>query len=788
MMQTKEQTKIDKAPSIYVRAKINNAPLSALLDHGAEISLISQNISDFLEQSGNEKHLNLNINSATQKSDQLQKYVMLDVQLGGEVIRNVQFFISPNVASGVLLGMNVIRRGRVIVEPHPSDPRLDKVCAGKYKYDVPLSYNHHDNGIIPHVSLCHTANRVRLLPRELHFVPITVSNQIQGYEETVYVTPNMQYLNNKGLESSDTLLSNESTLKIPLYNAGDKVVYVPKGATVGEIVTVATEIVDDATEPQGLEEPSTSASKSDAELIAEISAKMESVSTNITAEQKQKFIDLFSGYLGTISKDESDLGQYTGGEHIIETEGRPIKLKSRPIPVHYRNEILKIIEKNLEQGVISPSFSPWCAPIVVAVKKNGKLRMCVDYRKLNTATKKDVYVIPRIQDILDSLSGSKYWITLDLRSGYWQIPVAESDREKTAFACEFGLFEFNVLPFGLCNAPSTFQRVMDNVLRGLKGVFVYIDDIMISGKTFEEVCERFRNVLNRLRDAQLKINLAKSQFFAPQMEFLGHEVTPEGIKPSNDKTAAIDKFPIPSNVEQVRSFYGLCSFYRSFVYRFAEIAKPLQEVTKVSKKFEWTEECQEAFETLKVKLTSKPILAYPDFDNEFTVYTDASNYALGVVLAQKQGDKEHVISYASRVMNSAERRYTISQKEALAVVFGCTKYRKYLLGRHFKLVTDHKALEALQHKQNINCDRLERWSIFLSQYDYELEYKQGKLHLNADALSRLIDIGDNNDTEGAPKRTKYYRMQVHAATQTVSNGDDVVERVTVNGNDNERHW
>ena len=330
MMQTKEQTKIDKASSIYVQTKINNTPLSALLDHGAEISLISQNISDFLQQSGNEKHINLNINSATQKCDQIQKYVMLDVQLGGEVIRNVQFFISPNVASGILLGMNVIRRGRVIVEPHPSDPRLDKVCAGKYKYNVPLSYNHHDDGIVPHVSLCRTTIRKRILPGELHFVPITVSNPVQSNEASMYVTPNISYLNNKGLESSDTLLNN-STLEIPLYNASDKVVYVPKNATVGEIVTVATEIVEDSTEPQGLEEPSTSESKSDAEMIAEISAKMESVSTNISEDQKQNFIHLFSNYLDTISKDESDLGQYQDGEHIIETEGRPIKTKK---PTH----------------------------------------------------------------------------------------------------------------------------------------------------------------------------------------------------------------------------------------------------------------------------------------------------------------------------------------------------------------------------------------------------------------------------------------------------------------------
>ena len=360
---------------------------------------------------------------------------------------------------------------------------------------------------------------------------------------------------------------------------------------------------------------------------------------------------------------------------------------------------------------------------------------------------------------------------MDLRSGYWQIPVAESDREKTAFACEFGLFEFNVLPFGLCNAPSTFQRVMDNVLRGLKGVFVYIDDIMISGKTFEEVCERFKNVLDRLKSAHLKINLAKSQFFAPQMEFLGHEVTPDGIKPSNDKTAAIERFPIPSNAEQVRSFYGLCSFYRSFVYRFAEIAAPLQETIKTNKNFKWTKECQSAFEALKSKLTSKPILAYPDFESEFTVYTDASNYALGVVLAQKQGDKEHVISYASRVMNPAERKYTISQKEALAVVFACTKYRKYLLGRHFQLVTDHKALNALRQKQNINCDRLERWAIFLSQYDFELIYKPGRLHQNADALSRLIDNDNANESDIPFKTPRYYRLQAHASTQTPKDGD-----------------
>ena len=508
---------------------------------------------------------------------------MLDVNLGGEVIPNVQFFISPNVTSGVLLGMNVIRRGRVIVEPHPSDPRLDKVCAGKYKYNVPLSYNHHDDGIIPYVSLCRTTHKIRLNPRELHFVPITATTPINTDEMSMYLIPNIPYLHTKGLESNDTLLNNNSNLKIPLYNASDKVAYVPKGATVGEIVTVATEIVDDTTEPEGLEIPSTSECKSDAELIAEISAKLDSVGANISETQKQKFIHQFSNYLDTISHDESDLGQYRDGEHVIETEGRPIKLKSRPIPVHYRHEILKIIEKNLEQGVISPSFSPWCAPIVVAVKKNGKLRMCVDYRKLNAVTKKDVYVIPRIQDILDSLSGSQYWITLDLRSGYWQIPVAESDREKTAFACEFGLFEFNVLPFGLCNAPSTFQRVMDNVLRGLKGVFVYIDDIMISGRTFEEACERFKNVLDRLKSAHLKINLAKSQFFAPQIEFLGHEVTPDGIKPSSDKTAAIERFPIPSNADQVRSFYGLCSFYRSFVYRFAEIAAPLQDAIKTNK-------------------------------------------------------------------------------------------------------------------------------------------------------------------------------------------------------------
>ena len=381
-------------------------------------------------------------------------------------------------------------------------------------------------------------------------------------------------------------------------------------------------------DPPGMSEESEKAS--DEELLTQLKKKMSEESYSM--EQKEKFNMVFTEYIDIIARSEFDLGRYNFGEHTIETEGYPVKLRSRPLAVHYRERVGDLLKKNFDQGVIRESFSPWSAPIVVAVKKNGKLRICVDYRKLNAVTKKDVYIIPRIRDILDGLGGAKYFISLDLASGYYQIPLSEGDKEKTAFTSEWGLYEFNVLPFGLCNAPSTFQRIMDKILAGLKGVFVYIDDIVIIGETFQETIDRYKEVAKRFRKANLKVNLEKSSFFKRQIEFLGHTISEEGIQPSDTKIKAVKEFPRPQSSGDVRAFYGLASFYRSFVQGFALIAAPLQKLLRKNCKFVWDDECQIAFNTLQQKLISQPILAYPNFLKEFRLYTDASNFGLGAIL------------------------------------------------------------------------------------------------------------------------------------------------------------
>ncbi|MEM7421890.1 MAG: reverse transcriptase family protein, partial [Pseudomonadota bacterium] len=663
--------------------------------------------------------------------------------------------------------MNIIRSAQITVTPHETLPSLDNVQIGRKCRKVPVSFNRHDADSVPVISHCTAAGSVKIEPGHLCFVRAHINNI--SANENCHFSPDSSFFAKKGVIGAETLVQqSQQGIKIPVFNPTDKPVYIRRQSKLGEALPVAINSETDVGEPEGLPSTSADSQTSWQERQEELLRKLADPSISINESEKSQFLQTFLLYPDIVSLFDFDVGRYTAGEHTIETEGPPIRLKSRPTPVHHSKQVKEIIENNLKHGIISPSCSPWSAPIVIALKKNGKLRLCVDYRKLNAVTKKDVYVIPRIQDILDSLSGSKYFISLDLASGYWQIPLAENDREKTAFICEHGLYEFNVLPFGLCNAPSSFQRIMDTVLRGITGVFVYIDDIIISGKTFEETCARFKQVAERLREANLKINLTKSSFFKTSMDFLGHIVSAEGVKPSDDKAEAVKKFPVPRSADEVRSFYGLCSFYRNFVFHFAEIAEPLQKLMRKNATFVWSKECQKAFETLKAALTGQPLLAYPDFDTEFIVYTDASNFGLRVVIAQVQGGREHVIYFASRLMTDPELKYTIGEKEALAIIFACTKFRKYLLGRKFKLITDHTALKALRDKQNINSARLERWALFLSQFEYEVVYKQGILHHNADALSRLIP-----GKPSKPDSPQYMRLQSHAATQTnESDGDN----------------
>ena len=455
--------------------------------------------------------------------------------------------------------------------------------------------------------------------------------------------------------------------------------------------------------------------------------------------QQQQLNELFKEFQDVFSQGDNDLGNTPLLEHGIETYGPPLHQPYRRQNPAVRREEMTQVQQMLSSNVICPSNSPWASQVVMVRKKDGSLRFCVDFRQLNAATVKEAHPLPRIDDLLDALHGAKWFSTLDLKNGYWQVPIAEQDKAKTAFRTSSGqLFEFNQVPFGLCNAPATFSRLMDRVLAGLhwETCLFYLDDIIVFSSTWEEHLARLREVFERLRHAKLKLGAAKCTFAAKEVSYLGHRVTEEGLLPDPSLLAAIRDIPPPKTATEVRSFLGLAGYYRRYVKGFAAIAAPLHALTRKDVVFHWSEDCQTAFDQLKTRLTTSPITAFPDFSQEFRLYTDASTAGLGAILAQVRDGKERIICCASRALNKAEKSYPATKLECLAIVWAVAKFCPYLMAMPFEVFTDHYALQWLKTMRTGSA-LLHRWSAALEEYDFTVRHRPGKVQTHVDELSRL---------------------------------------------------
>ena len=452
-----------------------------------------------------------------------------------------------------------------------------------------------------------------------------------------------------------------------------------------------------------------------------------------------EFRSMYDGRLGGINTTEHAIDLVPGT--------RPIHANPYREGPKMRDIVKDEVERQLRAGVIEPSQSAWASPVIIVPKPDGTPRFCVDYRRLNAVTVRDSYPLPRMDDCIDSLGEAAVFTTLDAYSGYWQVPIRKEDQELTSFTCHRGTYKYLRMPFGLSNAPATFQRVLDIVLSRYRWqtCLVYLDDVIIFSKNMDDHVKHVREVLTALRDAGVTLKLKNCEFFKDSVRYLGHVIRPGRLEVDLARIAALNKAQHPRNHTELRSFLGLCNVYRRFIRNFTHMAAPLYDMLKKGKptKFDsLSEEAAKAFDALIEKVTNPPVLALPRADLPYSIDTDASDYQLGVALFQHLPDgTRQTLGYWSRTLQAAEKNYSTPEKECLAVVWACTVLRPYLQGAPFMVHTDQASLRWLLSTTD-GTGRLMRWRLRLSEFDFEVKYKKGSTNSVADCLSRLSTRGE----------------------------------------------
>ena len=707
--------------AVYVPGHVGGHPVDMLVDTGSAVTLVHCRV---LEKAKIDFKLGMvsePVVSANGQPLDIKGKCELEIFLGGvSVVHPV--LVVPDVTQDCLLGIDFLGKHNCTIDLNGRSIKIGK--------EVVRLKGKNESSKVFRISLAET---VVVPGRHEMILPAKFNGAVCGDSVLGVVEPSPGFAERHDLLLARVLAQpKDDMVPVRVINPSPVPVTLYQNTSVGTF----SQLEDGALEPASCNRLATKKTRQTKPLVSE---QFDLDTMNLSSPQRKELASLLDEFTDIFSSGPADLGRTGIVQHRIDTgDHPPIKQAPRRVPMHQQGTVRQHVNDMLQHRVIQPSTSPWAAPIVLVKKKDGTTRFCVDYRKLNDVTRKDAYPLPRIDETLDALAGAKVFTTLDLASGYWQVEVDDADREKTAFTTRHGLFEFQVMPFGLCNAPGTFQRLMEFVLAGLQWqtCLVYLDDVIVYGRDFDEHLERLREVFHRFRQAGLKLKPSKCFLLRPRVPYLGHVISAEGVSTDPAKIEAVQQWPVPSKVTDVRSFLGLASYYRRFIQNFAEIAAPLHRLTaKTTEKFKWNPDCDLAFRVLKEKLVSAPVLAFPCFDQEFVVDCDASDYGLGAVISQRQDGDEKVIAYASRVLEDRERRYSTTKKEMLAMVYAIKHFRHYLYGRPFTVRTDHNALKWLQSFKEPE-GQVARWLETLAQYDYKIEHRPGKKHQNADALSR----------------------------------------------------
>jgi ribA/ribD-fused uncharacterized protein len=786
-----EATRISERPSrLYIDVVINEVAVRGMIDSGAQITLIGKEL--YLEKFADHYPItsegrNCYGFDGVQKAPILGSFAT-KITVGDQSCPIV-IHVIPTLDIDVILSNHLIQ-----------DLKMDILASKKEIWigecSIPVFIRQQEVVPITEFVVGRITGDVRILPWQSKFVPVKLDGFRGPKEgETVVIEPNERFSNKQSvmIPCSANIVEKGGIIHVNVGNLSDRTITLKDSepivneidGKVGEIIVTEEEAEEAHKEYHSRREFKSHGERLDDKRTTYEAVRQEDLkyfnqqldgflqkeskpelppnvsidNANLSDKEKLRLSLMLSRYTEIFNKEETDFGRTDRATHQIHLKNEePIQQRPHRVAFTQRKEIDKQVDLMLKADVIRESKGPYAHPVVMVKKSDGGWRFCVDYRKLNEVTIKDTFPLPRIDETLAVLHGAALFTNLDLIAGYWQIALEENVKAKTAFICHRGLFEYNVMPMGLCNAPATFQRMMQLILSGLilETCLCYLDDVIIFSRTPEDHIYDIHRVCERLKEAGLKIKGSKCAFAQTKISFLGHIVTANGVKADPSKIEKVQNAAIPKNVTEVKSFLGLSGFYRHFIEGYATLAAPLYEQTnkrcREEKKIAWTEKEQKSFNDLKTALTTSPVLGYPDINKEFILYTDASNVGMGYILAQlnEQG-VEHVINFGSRKLRDAETRYSITEKELLAVVSAIKQYRVYLLGNFFEIITDHSALVQILDKKraldHMKLDRICRMASAVMEYDYKITHKPGKLHLNADALSRppIIHLDTNDD-------------------------------------------